>query len=54
MSNHHDIHFKQLMAERSFFEPFIKTYLPTELLSKIDWNSIELYRMGGTHTEQNT
>ena len=54
MANQHDNNFKQLMAERSFFEPFIKTYLPPELLNRIDWESVSLYKMGGSHIEENT
>ena len=54
MKNIHDKHFKQLMQERRFFEPFLKTYLPSELLTRIDWNSIDFYKMGGRHREQNT
>ncbi len=52
--NNHDSNFKQLMANRGFFEAFIKTYLPENILSKMDWNSIKLYKMGGTHVELNT
>lgn len=54
MSNQHDSNFKQLMAERSFFEPFIKTYLPKEIVDRIDWDSMQLYKMGGKHREKKT
>ncbi len=54
MLNQRDHHFKELMAERSFFELLMKTYLPAGLLSRIDWKSIELYKMGGKHLEENT
>ncbi len=54
MNNTHDRHFKQLMQERSFFEPFLKTYLPQDILKRIDWDSVDFYKMGGRHREQNT
>lgn len=54
MSSNHDGNFKALMEERGFFEPFLKTYLPSELLKKIDWPSIDFYKMGGTHREEKT
>ncbi|MCX7122136.1 MAG: hypothetical protein NTV32_00380 [Gammaproteobacteria bacterium] len=37
-----------------FFEPFLKTYLPVDLLTRIDWNSIDFYKMGARHREPNT
>ena len=56
MSTHydHDRNFKTLMAERSFYEPFIKAYLPQELLGRVDWAATELHKMSGAHTEQNS
>jgi len=50
----HDRHFKKLMGSRAFYEPFIKTYLPKELLGRVDWQATELYKMSGTHMEENS
>ena len=54
MSGIHDNNFKALMEERSFFEPFVKIYLPKELLDKIDWKSICVHKMSGEHEEAKT
>ena len=54
MSNLHDRTFKELVKQRSFFEPFIKTYLPKGLLKRLDWRSVKFYKMGGRHLEDNT
>lgn len=54
MPNHHDQNFKALMQERSFFEPFLKTYLPEEIKTRLDWSSIEFYKMCGSHEEEKT
>jgi predicted transposase/invertase (TIGR01784 family) len=53
-SNQHDTNFKQLMSNQTFFEGFLKTYLPRELLIKLDWSSIKFYKMGGQHVENST
>lgn len=42
------------MQERSFFEPFMKTYLPEEIQNRMDWGTLELYKMCGTHQEDKT
>lgn len=52
--NNHDSTFKQLMSHRVFLEGFIKTYLPKELLAKLNWDSIQLHKMGGTFIEEST
>ena len=54
MSNDHDQHFKALMAERSFFEPFLKIYLPRELVNQIEWATVRFHKMGGKHQEDKT
>ena len=54
VSNQHDSNFKQLMSNQTFFEGFLRTYLPAELLIKINWGSIKFYKMGGQHVEINT
>ncbi len=45
----HDKTFHQLMEERSFFLPFLKTYLPPEIQAKINWDSVRFYRASGKH-----
>ncbi len=52
--NNHDSTFKQLMSHRNFLEGFIKTYLPQELLSQFNWDSIKFHKMGGAFIEENT
>ena len=42
------------MSERSFLEGFVRTYLPKDLLKRMEWGSIELYKMGGRHLEEKT
>lgn len=54
MSNLHDHHFKELMAERVFFESFMKAYLPRALQVRMDWSSLKIYRMGAQHVEKKT
>jgi len=52
--NNHDSTFKQLMSHREFRDGFIQAYLPKELLSKLDWSSIDLHKMGGAFIEVNS
>ena len=52
--NNHDSNFKELMLNRTFLDGFLETYLPKALLSQLDWESIDLYKMGGEHTEGKT
>ena len=52
MTSLHDRTFKELMKQRSFFEPFLKTYLPKGLLKRLNWDSVRFYKMGARHLEE--
>ena len=43
--NIHDFTFKQLMSNKDFFVDFCRAYLPEEIKSRIDWETIKLYKM---------
>lgn len=45
--NKHDLSFKSLMGNKEFFIAACKVYLPKDLVKRIDWDNVELYKMEG-------
>ena len=48
----HDLIFKLFLSKRKNFVAFCQTYLPSEIKQKINWDSIELFRMPNEHVRQ--
>jgi len=52
MSNRHDSVFKDLITNRDFAVSFLKQYVPAELISLIDWESVKLDAANVEHLRQ--
>lgn len=50
MNNRHDAVFKDLITNRDFAVSFLKQYMPSELVSLIDWGSVRLDSANVEHT----
>lgn len=48
--NLHDLNFKAMMAHRDFFIAACQIYLPKSLCRRIQWSSLELYKLSGEQT----
>ena len=52
MNNRHDAVFKDLITNRDFAVSFLKQYMPSELVSLIDWKSVKLDAANVEHLRQ--
>ena len=52
MANQHDRIIKDLIANREFAVSFLKQYLPKELITMIDWESVKLDSANVEHSRQ--
>ena len=52
MNNRHDAVFKDLITNRDFAVSFLKQYMPSELVSLIDWESVKLDAANVEHLRQ--
>ncbi len=50
MSNRHDAVFKGIITNRDFAVSFLKQYMPTELVSLVEWESVKLDSANVEHT----
>jgi len=52
MANEHDLITKDLFTNRQFSIAFLKTYFPKELVSLVDWDTVELDSANVEHVRQ--
>ena len=52
MANQHDRVFKDLIIHRDFAVSFLKQYMPSALVSLVDWESVKLDSANVEHTRQ--
>ena len=50
--NMHDFAFKELMTNKIFFVDFCQSYLPEEIKSRVNWDTIKLYKMNTEFIEK--
>tara|TARA_R110002167_G_scaffold116781_1_gene292201 strand:+ start:1340 stop:2260 length:921 start_codon:yes stop_codon:yes gene_type:complete len=48
----HDSVFKDLSSNREFRVSFLKRYMPAQLASTVDWETVDLYSVNVEHTRQ--
>lgn len=52
MKDVHDITFKSLMENKTFFVAFFKQYLPAEVFTNINWNTATIFKISGEHIRE--
>ena len=52
MADKHDAVFKDLIANKDFAISFLQQYMPSELVSLVDWKTVKLDSANVEHTRQ--
>jgi predicted transposase/invertase (TIGR01784 family) len=52
--NIHDKTFAELLSQRTFFEGFLRNYLPDEIKKTVQWETLKLYKIDGRHIQEKT